>query len=143
MSDDEFEVLFGPKPEPREIDLPKNTRSWRCSSRLWKSLDAFVDAWPELMPRGSKSSLYRATEDLLSEIGDANGPRFISWASQIVRHEKPELIDGVKDPRSFKFLIGKWRREQGGDLCPDCGDHFSSCRCEWGSERRNAMYPEE
>lgn len=139
----ELDDYFGPKPEPREIKLTKNIHSWRCSNQLWESLDAFVDEWPELMPRGSKSSLYRATEELLSEVGEANGPRYIRWASQIVRNEKPELLDGMKDPRSLKFLLGRWRREKGGDLCPDCGEHWSSCRCEWGSKRRNLEYPAE
>ncbi|NOR90902.1 MAG: hypothetical protein GQ524_11695 [Anaerolineales bacterium] len=143
MPENDFEALFGPKPEPKEITLTRNVRGWRCSNQLWESLDTFVDEWPELMPRGSKSSLYRAAEELLSEVGEANGPRYIRWASQIVRNEKPELLDGIKNPRSFLFLLGRWRRERGGSLCPDCGEHFSSCGCEWGSKRRNAMYPEE
>lgn len=138
MSD--LDDFFGPKPEPREIDLTKNIRSWRCSSQLWSTLDAFIDEWPELMPRGSKTSLYRATEELLSEVGEASGPRYVRWASQIIRNEKPELVDNVKDPRSLKFLLGKWRREKGGDLCLDCGEHYSSCECEWGSQRRQAKY---
>ena len=138
----ELDDFFGPKPEPREIKLTKNIRGWRCSAFLWLTLDAFVDEWPELMPRGSKSSLYRATEELHAEVGEANGPKFIHWASQIIRNEKPELIDGVKNPRSFMFLVGRWRREKGGDLCPDCGEHYSSCCCEWGSERRNLEYSE-
>ena len=136
----ELDDFFGSKPEPQEIDLPRNIRSWRCSDRLWSTLDAFIDEWPELMPMGSKSSLYRATEELLSEVGELAGPKYIRWASQIVRNESPELVPNIKDPRSLMFLIGEFRRTKGGDLCPDCREHFSSCECEWGSERRNIKY---
>lgn len=137
---DEFEKFFGPKPEPQEIQLTKNIHSWRCSSRLWPTLDAFVDEWPELMPRGSKSTLYSSVDELLVEVGDRAGPRYVRWASQIIRHKKPELVSSLKNCRSLMFLLGKWRRDKVEDVCPECGEDENNCTHEWGSQRRQSKY---
>lgn len=121
------------------IKLQKNFHGWRGNERLHATLDAFADEWPECIPAGSKSYLYGATTKLLEEIGDKAGPRFIQWASQIIRHEKPELIDGIKTPESLIFLVARWRRE-GEGVCPGCGLGITDCPHEWGSQQRQKKY---
>lgn len=111
----------------------------RAPVEIQKSLVAFAEEWPEVIPLGSKSFLYKTAKKMIVEVGAKEAPKFVHWASSIIKNEKPELIDGVKSFDSFSFLIAKWRREH-GDRCPACGEDWRDCLDEWGSQKRQEKY---
>lgn len=127
------EILAG------SFDQRKEKRWSKAPANCVATLVAFEEEWPECVPVGSKSFLYKTAKKLITEIGEADAPKFVHWASNIIKTEKPELIDGVKSLDSFSFLHGKWRREK-GDRCPECGKGPIECTDEWGSRKRQEKY---
>ncbi len=118
--------------------LPVQKYPWRCEDEIKGALDAFADLWPECIPRGSKASLYAAARELVREVGEANAPRFIEWAHDLITRQNPDLH--IKTPRSLLFLVAKWRLRGGDDVCPICGLSYQECPHEWGGERRRRRY---
>jgi hypothetical protein len=102
---------------------------------LRPALDAFAQVRPELVPRGSKSSLYAAMRDLIDETGEGPAVEFIPWADRTMRDKNLD----VKSPRSYLWLVGRWRTKTPQDptkdewgLCVGC--HISPCECEGGDD---------
>jgi len=80
--------------------------TWRCEPKIKSTLDVFAELRPECVPRGSKSSLYSGARFLVTEVGENDAPLFVRLADEVMRNEKLE----VKSPRSYAWLLPKWRR---------------------------------
>ena len=86
--------------------------TWRCEPKIKTTLDKFAELRPECVPRGSKSSLYAAARFIVTEIGENDAPVFVRLADEIMSEKNLD----VKDPRSYAWLLPRWRR---GELRDD------------------------
>jgi hypothetical protein len=118
---------------------PEASKRWNCEDEIKPMLTAFSEEWPECVPSGSKSSLYASARKVIAEVGEAKSAEFIHWASQEVKRKSPDVAVNVKDLRSLMFKVPAWRRMH-RDHCPECGQHWTSCPHEWGSNRREEKY---
>lgn len=128
----------------------QNKISWKgCEPSLISTCQAFADCWPECVPAvGNRSSFYAGIRKIVREVGEADGPDFVRFAKDEIeqrdrarqaRNLRPlDIIDG----HSIYFLTVEWKKAKMGktDRCPTCGDHWSMCRCEWGSKKRREQY---
>lgn len=86
---------------------------YRCESRLFGALDAYLELHPEAEARSGEGrrKLYSAMRFLVEEIGEEKCPEFIRWADG--RMTARGMF--VSSPRSYGWLIPLWRKEAKAD----------------------------
>ncbi len=136
MTDEELKFWYG-----------RNTNTtWRCEVRLKPLCDAFHEMYPHCTPApGNRSSWYAGLRKILREFDEKRGVIFIRWAKKQVDQRNKELLARKRRPLDITdahsiFFLHKDFKSNAMDHCPECDDHFSACRHEWGSKKRQARY---
>jgi hypothetical protein len=119
-----LDTYFGPRPDTGQGQRSSGDEllarslqvrtGWRCEDAIKSSLTAFFDAWPDLLPRGSKlmPMHYAACRVVLDEVGgdEVEAAAFITWAADHIHKHAPHL--SIKTGRSLLFLLSEWRTLQ-------------------------------
>ena len=116
----------------------RNTNTtWRCEQRLKSLCTTFHEEFPECTPAvGNRASWYAGLRKVLREFNEVGGSKFIRWAKAELSNRSPL---NIVDAHSIGFLIPQFKKGE-TTTCPTCRQHFSMCRCEWGSMMREKKY---